>query len=326
MTHFDKLPVNKRKHYYRLLYADPPFAYDRILSKRDGGMTYSTMSISELIQMGPSIKEICNPESCLIFMWIMWPKMDQGLSLMQAWGFKYVTCGFNWIKTCKKDHSKFFSNQGFYTKPNSEVCLIGRMGKSPEILDKTVKQVVVSPLRGHSQKPDEVRDMLNKMFGDIPKIELFARFVKPGDPSGREPSKFTRGWDTFGNNDFGDGFDKTNKVKKSRDNSNEEYFDQDEEYSDLSGNESKNSRSRSNSQSDYDNDDTNSSNIDHDFDNFDQYNDYNNRNNHYNDYNQNNINMMIPVAYGKRYQSRQGQNRSRINNRSNNRNRSNRRK
>lgn len=43
-----------------------------------------------------------------------------------------------------------------------------------------------SPLRKHSQKPDEVRDLIVELMGDLPRIELFAR-------SGAE------GWDCWGN-------------------------------------------------------------------------------------------------------------------------------
>ena len=250
MTHYDELPVKTRKNHYKLIYADPPWEYDKKVDRKYGGMTYNTMSIADLEAM--PVQDICNKESCVLFLWCTWPKLFQAAALLEAWGFKYATCGFNWIKTNKKNHETLFSNQGYYTKPNSEICLIGRMGKSPRILDKTVKQIVISPLRGHSQKPDEVRDRLNRMFGKIPKIELFARFVKPGDKSGREESKFISGWDSMGDNDFGDDSDITTVSKHgkySRSNSDESDEDEYPAYSDDESKGSKHGRSRSRSSS-----------------------------------------------------------------------------
>lgn len=46
--------------------------------------------------------------------------------------------------------------------------------------------MIFSPLRKHSQKPDEVRNKIIELAGDLPRIELFAR-------SGAE------GWDCWGN-------------------------------------------------------------------------------------------------------------------------------
>jgi hypothetical protein len=123
------------------------------------------------------------------------------MDLMKAWGFTYVTVAFVWVKT----RGRFLhSGLGMYTKANAEIVLIGRRGKCPTILDKTVKQLIIEPLRVHSQKPDCVRLLLDQLVGpNHPKIELFARFVPEGDPSGRAPSLYTEGWDSFGNGDFG---------------------------------------------------------------------------------------------------------------------------
>ena len=50
----------------------------------------------------------------------------------------------------------------------------------------SVSSVVIAPRREHSKKPDEIRDRIVTLFGDIPRIELFAR-------------QKTDGWDVWGN-------------------------------------------------------------------------------------------------------------------------------
>ena len=40
-------------------------------------------------------------------------------------------------------------------------------------LDKS--SIIISSRREHSQKPDEIRNKIVELFGDLPRIELFAR-------------------------------------------------------------------------------------------------------------------------------------------------------
>ena len=49
-----------------------------------------------------------------------------------------------------------------------------------------VHQGVMSRIEGHSKKPDEVRHRIERLMGDVPRVELFARQYSPG-------------WDVWGN-------------------------------------------------------------------------------------------------------------------------------
>ena len=113
-----------------------------------------------------------------LFLWATWPNLTQALRVMEAWGFKYKTCAFCWTKTNKRDGRPFFGI-GHYTKSNTEPCLLGVRGK-PWVVSNYVSQVIISPRREHSRKPDEVRDRIVQLCGGVPKIELFAREVAPG--------------------------------------------------------------------------------------------------------------------------------------------------
>lgn len=122
-------------------------------------------------------------DNCILFLWATFPNLQEALNTIKAWGFEYKTCGFNWIKK-NKNGTNFFGI-GWYTKSNSEVCLIGTKGKAPKASNK-VSQIVESVREKHSKKPDIVRDKIVEFSGDIPRIELFAR-------------NKVDGWDCWGN-------------------------------------------------------------------------------------------------------------------------------
>ena len=74
---------------------------------------------------------------------------------------------------------------GSYTMPNIELCLLGVRGKFFRN-KKNVYQALLHPRMEHSKKPDEVRNRIVELCGDLPRIELFAR-------------EKTSGWDVWGN-------------------------------------------------------------------------------------------------------------------------------
>lgn len=110
--------------------------------------------------------------------------LREALELIEAWGFKYKTIAFNWIKQ-NKSGAGLFWGLGNWTRSNSEICLLAIRGK-PKRISAAVHSVVMAPVQKHSQKPDEVRERIVKLVGDVPRIELFARAAAPG-------------WDCWGN-------------------------------------------------------------------------------------------------------------------------------
>ncbi len=156
-------------------------------AKWDGGVAghYKTMSIKEIKKLGENVQKLA-ADDCLLFMWVTFPNLKEGLEVIEKWGFKYKTLGFSWIKTNKKNKKPFFGI-GFYTKSNCEVCLIGIKGKPGKIIKSNkVSSCIISERREHSRKPDEVRERITELVGQVPKIELFAR-------------QSADGWDCWGN-------------------------------------------------------------------------------------------------------------------------------
>jgi N6-adenosine-specific RNA methylase IME4 len=171
---------------YQIIYCDPPWKYNSRANHKTrfrGGACghYPLMSMDEIKAL--PIDKIAG-DNCVLFMWCTFPYLDEQIKLFNHWGFRYRTLGFSWIKTNSKNGKPFFG-VGYYAKSNCEVCLMGMKGQLKPISNK-ISSVVISPRRKHSQKPDEVRERIVKLFGDLPRIELFAREKFPG-------------WNVFGN-------------------------------------------------------------------------------------------------------------------------------
>ena len=118
------------------------------------------------------IKNICEDDSVL-FLWVTFPCLEEGLELIKQWGFTYKTCGFTWVKRNKKSDSWFWG-LGYWTRANAELCLIATKGK-PKRVSKSVHQVCDARVMEHSRKPSEIRDRIVELCGDVPRVELFAR-------------------------------------------------------------------------------------------------------------------------------------------------------
>ena len=60
-------------------------------------------------------------------MWATYPKMQEALDLIEAWGFKYKSIAFQWIKQNRSGNGYFFG-LGRWTRGNTEPCLIAIKG------------------------------------------------------------------------------------------------------------------------------------------------------------------------------------------------------
>lgn len=132
-------------------------------------------------------------DNCILFLWVTFPLLQEGLDTIKSWGFTYKTIGFNWIKKNKKNIETNFWGMGNWTRSNSELCLLGIKGKPKRISAKVHSivetfetETIESPIEKHSKKPDIVRYRIEELCGDIPRIELFAR-------------EKVSGWDVWGN-------------------------------------------------------------------------------------------------------------------------------
>jgi N6-adenosine-specific RNA methylase IME4 len=171
---------------YKIIYADPPWTFKTYSKKgkekKSPECHYECMKIDDIYEM--PISQIAD-DDCVLFLWVTFPMLQQGLETIKRWGFTYKSLGFNWLKRNKKATDTWFWGLGYWTRQNPEVCLLATKGK-PHRVSKSVHSVVATPIEGHSKKPDVVRERIVELMGDIPRIELFSR-------------QQTEGWDAWGN-------------------------------------------------------------------------------------------------------------------------------
>ena len=168
---------------YKVIYADPPWSYNdkAAAGNRGASFKYPTIHLKDLYNLPVGSIASAN---CALFMWATAPLLPDAFKLIEAWGFAYKTVAFTWVKKNKVADS-YFWGMGNYTRANAEYVLLGIKGK-PKRVAANVHSVVDSKIRRHSHKPDEVRDRIVDLMGNVKRIELFAR------------DRY-EGWDVWGN-------------------------------------------------------------------------------------------------------------------------------
>lgn len=163
---------------FNVIYADPPWSFKVWSGKgkeRSAENYYKTETLEQLAAHPVEKLAECD---CVLLMWCVWPELPGALEIINAWGFEYKTCGFLWEKTVSLKNEDPFTGMGYWTRANSEACLLATRGK-PERMERTVHQVVRAPVGEHSAKPDEVADRIERLLLG-PYGELFARKTRPG--------------------------------------------------------------------------------------------------------------------------------------------------
>lgn len=163
---------------YKTIYVDPPWMErggGKI--KRGADRYYKLMATKEIMQL--PIAELAD-DNCHLYLWTTNNFMQDAFRVLDAWGFRYVTT-ITWVKDR--------IGLGQYFRGMTEHCLFAVKGRLPyKIIDGKRQQgrtYIVAPKREHSKKPNEMRQMIEKV-SYAPMVELFARTKAPG-------------WDVWGN-------------------------------------------------------------------------------------------------------------------------------
>ena len=175
---------------YKTIYADPPWRVKNFSEKGEGRNAishYDCLTLADLKKL--NIQRYADKD-CALFLWVTDPMLDQGIELMQDWGFKFKTVAFYWAKTNTKvdlnnlsAEKDFFTGLGYWTRANCEQCLMGTIG-NPRRIGKDVKRLIVDKRREHSRKPEQTYERIEKLV-EGPYLELFARKTK-------------KNWDSWG--------------------------------------------------------------------------------------------------------------------------------
>lgn len=180
---------------YPVILADPPWSFKTRSAKgtqKSPSRHYDVMDLAAIKAL--PVADLAAPD-CHLFLWTTAPHLLESFDTLKAWGFKYSTVGFVWVKTTPKSSDHFFTvkslhtGMGYGTRQNAEIVLHGRRGQ-PKVLAHDVHSVIIAKRREHSRKPDEARARIERMCAG-PYVELFARTAAPGwDCWGNELDKF----------------------------------------------------------------------------------------------------------------------------------------
>ena len=160
---------------YQIIYADPPWQYRKgtVPPNRKIENHYPTMTIEEILNLKVPVAD-----DCILYLWVTYPFLDEGIRVIKAWGFSYKSC-LIWDKE--------IIGCGFWFRGQHELLLVGVRGKvKPPPNSLRVSSVLRERRQEHSKKPAIVREWINKWYPDLTKLELFAR-------------EKVAGWDSWGN-------------------------------------------------------------------------------------------------------------------------------
>jgi len=169
---------------YQCVLADPPWHYQNYASKpgtvhsraRGSQKHYPTETIESLC--GLHVSDIVE-DRAVLFMWATWPLIEDAFTLIRAWGFTYKTLAWEWVKT-NRIKGNYFMGMGNYTRSNTEPCLLAFRGKPLPVSVHNISSVMVSPKAEHSRKPDYQYEIVESLYPELSKVELFARRKRDG--------------------------------------------------------------------------------------------------------------------------------------------------
>lgn len=166
------LPTDK----YRVIYADPPWAYGNTMPDYMGVQDdhYPTMTVKELCAL--PIKDIAD-DNAVLFLWVTSPILEESFEVVRAWGFRYKA-SFIWDKV---KHV-----MGHYNSVRHEFLLVCIRGSCQPDIPKLFDSVVSEERTEHSVKPEQFRVIIDTIYPNGKRIELFAR-------------RLVEGWDNYGN-------------------------------------------------------------------------------------------------------------------------------
>lgn len=163
-------PLDGRMGRFPIIVADPPWRYEHIARSCDAIENhYPTMDLAEICRL--PVRDLAT-DAAVVFLWTTSPKLIESGRVLEAWGFEYRTC-LAWVKDR--------TGLGYWARQRHELILVGVRGDFPPPAEGLRPDSVIEAPRGrHSEKPEVFRDLVDRMFPDLPKLELFCRNPRSG--------------------------------------------------------------------------------------------------------------------------------------------------
>jgi len=160
---------------FPIIYADPPWKFDTRSEVTGGDRSaanhYPTMPTMEICALWERIGSPAKNDAVL-FLWATNPMLPDGLQVMSAWGFTYV---HHWV------WDKEIAGNGYWGRDRHELLLIGRRGNPATPIPGSQPHTVHREAKGrHSAKPDFYAETIERLYPDMPRLEMFCRDPRPG--------------------------------------------------------------------------------------------------------------------------------------------------
>jgi len=150
--------------------------YGEKWAKRMGRSPYPVMTTEDICKM--PVGDLMAKNS-LILLWATSPKMEDAFQVMKAYGFKYINVLFTWAKLNPSGIGWHFG-LGYHSRQNTEFVLLGARGKGLSRVANDVSSLIIYPRGRHSAKPPIARNRIERLYGDVSRVEIFSRDVVPG--------------------------------------------------------------------------------------------------------------------------------------------------
>ena len=160
LTEEPKTSIPLPEGVFSVIYADPPWTYTHSFLAGSPNTHYPTMETEEICGL-----QVPSHKDAVLFLWVTNPLLEDGLQVMQSWGFDYKT-NIVWVKDRP--------GTGQYVRGQHELLLIGTKGNiGTPPTEARVSSVIQIPKTEHSHKPEEVYKIIENMYSG-PYLELFA--------------------------------------------------------------------------------------------------------------------------------------------------------
>jgi N6-adenosine-specific RNA methylase IME4 len=162
---------------YGVLCVDPPWRA-KVYSRKTGldraaDNHYPTMTFDELAAL-----ELPAAKDCVLYLWTPVAQLANAMRLLEGWGFDYRSAHV-WKKPDL--------GLGFWVRENTELLLVAVRGIVPAPAPgQQLPGAIEAPRERHSEKPEDIAELIERLWPTTPKLEMFARRARPG-------------WDCWGN-------------------------------------------------------------------------------------------------------------------------------
>ena len=147
---------------YRVIVADPPWPQDWQAVSSRGPLPYPTMTIPDIC--GVPAASIAH-EDCILWLWTTNAFMRQAFVVLDAWGFQEKAI-LTWVK------HRF--GLGVWLRGQTEHSILATRGKpTVQLVNQTT--MLQAPVRGHSEKPEEFYDLVERLCPAPRYASLFHR-------------------------------------------------------------------------------------------------------------------------------------------------------